>query len=356
MPTPQIIDAGRIRPVYRGAWDADAIYEFFDVVTAASSYSGGNSSYIYLSQTAGDHTAPNSSADDNPWIVLAAGGADGDPGESGDTPDISALQYTVEGAINSGQLNGSIYVSGAIDFNDYTTPGQRVYFASTAAHLHAPPQLADSSSNYVGGWLDVEKGKNAGYCRQVVYPNYTTKFFTVSRTYNGSSWGAWRTETDSPLTFVSTTGLDLNSYVTNGGYAFGSAAVNNGSHFPSGATSGVLKVWGNNGTNFIQLYMDFNAKAWIRRGSTGSSGFTDWRLISPPYAQTAAGIGQYVSFDVEAGNACTLPAGGTWEYDVFAVTSSGSIVGHKADVKAGGTEIFAADASKAYYGHCKRVY
>lgn len=353
MPNPAIVDAGRIRPVYRGTWSAEGTYEFFDVVKHTVSGSG-TSSYIYLSPTAGSHIAPNSSNSANPWELVAAGGANGAQGEPGTTPDITALQYIIDSAVACGNLGGAVNVSGAVDFDDYTTPNSLYYIYATAFHTHAPfISYQASTGKYTGGWLIVLRSSGGTNIRQVWFPITGSTFAIASRLYNGSTWGEWRTETSSPITFVSTTGLDLNDYISNGAYAFTTTAASGGSNFPV-ALAGILYILGNSGTNYKQIYIDYNNRIYLRQ--CGGSTFGAWARITAPYAQTAAGIGQYLSVDVAAGSAYSLPSGGTWEYDIFAVNSSGAIVGHAANVKAGGTEIFAGDANKAYYGHVKRVY
>lgn len=71
------INAGRIRPVFRGEWDASATYSYFDVVSRVASGAGA-SSYIYLSEMAGNILPPEDAG--SPWTLYAGGGADGESG------------------------------------------------------------------------------------------------------------------------------------------------------------------------------------------------------------------------------------------------------------------------------------
>ena len=69
------INAGRVRPYYRGAWASGTTYSFFDLVT-----SGGNS-YLCIN-TSG---APAGTAVTNTtyWALIAQKGATGDTGATG---------------------------------------------------------------------------------------------------------------------------------------------------------------------------------------------------------------------------------------------------------------------------------
>ncbi len=155
------------------------------------------------------------------------------------------------------------------------------------------------------------------------------------------------------VVFTGAAGCDLNSYKITGFYGFVTSAVQSGVNFPTQATTGVLFVYGNNAGQYYQRYTDFNCREWLRRG-TGVTSYSAWIPLSPPYARTDAGIGQYLSVDA-AQAAAKAPDGGTWEYDIYATDAEGRITGHKAGVCAGGTTLFAAAADRAYFGHMKRV-
>lgn len=208
---------------------------------------------------------------------------------------------------------------------------------------------ADSSGKLARNWLPVFKGASSGAAGQqgaVPAPAATSQpLYLLSN-------GTWAS--GAPVTFVGDTGINLNSYINAGQYAFLAGAASSGSNFPS-AASGVLEVYGNNAGQLYQRYTDTSRNIYIRQGAdTGV--FTDWRKISYVAApQTAEGPGQWVTLSAEVNEALNLPSGGTWAWFTQRYTSADAPSNAVTGVSAGGSVIVSDSSIYKIRGFAWRI-
>lgn len=208
---------------------------------------------------------------------------------------------------------------------------------------------AGSDGKLARNWLPVFTGASsdaAGQQGAVPAPTATSQpLYLLSN-------GAWAR--GAPVTFVGDTGIDLNSYINAGQYAFLTGAVSSGSNFPS-AASGVLEVYGNNAGQLYQRYTDTSRNIYIRQGAdTGV--FADWRKISFVAApQTAEGPGQWVTLSAEVNEALNLPSGGTWAWLAQRYTSANAPSNAVTGVSAGGSVIVSDSSIYKIRGFAWRI-
>lgn len=208
---------------------------------------------------------------------------------------------------------------------------------------------SDSSGKLARGWLPLFTAASSGAAGQagaVPAPAATSQpLYLLSN-------GTWAR--GAPVTFVGDTGINLNSYINAGQYAFLAGAGSSGSNFPS-AASGVLEVYGNNAGQLYQRYTDISRNIYIRQGAdTGV--FTDWRKISFVAApQTAEGPGQWVTLSAEVNEALNLPSGGTWAWLTQRYTSADAPSNAVTGVSAGGSAIVSDSSIYKIRGFAWRI-
>ena len=200
-------------------------------------------------------------------------------------------------------------------------------------------------------WLEVFGGSSssaAGTKGAVPAPPLTNQpYYLLSN-------GSWARS--AATTFVGDENIDMNNLTDSGTYAFLTSAIATLLNAPA-ASVGILEVIGNNYGQLYQRYTTYSCVVYVRRGAKNGS-FTDWIQIGPPYAQTEAGIGQWVALSSDVGVALNLPAGGTWAYALTAYTSAGALAGYTTGlmgVKAGGSNIVASNSAYKLRGFCWRV-
>lgn len=210
---------------------------------------------------------------------------------------------------------------------------------------------SDSSGKLARGWLPLftaSSSSAAGQAGAVPAPPLTNQpYYLLSN-------GKWARS--AATTFVGDENIDMNDLTNSGTYAFLSSAIATLLNAPA-ASIGILEVIGNNAGQLYQRYTTYGCVVYVRRGAKNGS-FTDWIQISPPYAQNAAGIGQWVALASDVGAALNLPAGGTWAYALTAYTSAGALAGYTTEligVKAGGSNIVASSSAYKLRGFCWRV-
>ncbi len=78
-------------------------------------------------------------------------------------------------------------------------------------------------------------------------------------------------------------------------------------------------------------------------------------LAAQPVSITTAAAGQIVTITSGLNVAATLPASGTWEWDLISVNASGEIAQRLGGLSAGGTVVNAANAALNHLLRCKRI-
>lgn len=211
---------------------------------------------------------------------------------------------------------------------------------------------SDSSGKLARGWLPLftaASSSAAGQAGAVPAPEQTNQpLFLLSN-------ATWKRGV--PVSFAYNSGINLNTYIESGDYGFASAAATSGSNFPTSA-GGVLRITGNNSSNFYQIFFGSDNTISFRKGA-GVDNFDAWQKISfLPSPQTTEGKGQWVKLFAEPGEALNLPSGGTWAYFVttyssnaFAHTTSVALV----SVKAGGASIVSSSSPYRVYGFAWRI-
>ncbi len=258
----------------------------------------------------------------------------------------------VAAAIEHGLLTGAKNLVGAVNANDLVDQG--IYYVTTSLAAHQNLPFRDTNGLYVSGWLIVLCSANATMVRQLYITVHSTTLAVFARIRTSAdNWGEWLRlqQENKACEFIGDSGVNLNDYKKSGVYGFLTVAVTAGLNFPCLVT-GAMEVYGNNAGQVYELYTDYSGRVYVRRVG---SGVTDWMRISPPYAQLAEGVGQFVKINITDGSACALPDGGTWEYSIYVFDTAGVCVDFEAGVAAGGTQIFAADTTKVYRGTTKRV-
>ena len=210
----------------------------------------------------------------------------------------------------------------------------------------------DSSGKLARGWLPLftaASSSAAGQAGAVPAPEQTNqpKYLLSNATWaNGIK-----------VTFVSDSGINLNTYYDSGLYAFLSTAAVAGTNFPT-SSGGILEVIGNGSGQIYHRFLGADGNLYLRNGANTGT-FTDWRKFSfLPSPQTAEGAGQWTALSSEPGEALGLPSGGTWAYVTTAYNSDGTLAGYNTGlvgVKAGGSSIVGSGSIFKLRGFAWRI-
>lgn len=211
---------------------------------------------------------------------------------------------------------------------------------------------SDSSGKLARGWLPLftaASSSAAGQAGAVPAPGQTNQpLFLLSN-------GTWKRGV--PVSFISDSGINLNTYIESGDYGFLTTATTSGSNFPTSA-AGILRVVGNNAGQIYHIMFSFDNTLWFRRGS-GVDNFAAWQKISfLPSPQTAEGAGQWAALSSEPGEALSLPSGGTWAYATTAYNSDGTLASYNTGligVRAGGSSIVNSSSTYKLRGFAWRI-
>lgn len=210
----------------------------------------------------------------------------------------------------------------------------------------------DSSGKLARGWLPLftaASSSAAGQAGAVPAPGETNqpKFLLSDATWaNGIK-----------VTFVSDSGINLNTYYDSGLYAFLSTAAAAGTNFPT-SSGGILEVIGNGVGQIYHRFLGADGNLYLRSGANTGT-FTDWKKFSfLPSPQAAEGAGQWAALSSEPGEALTLPSGGTWAYATTAYNSDGTLASYNTGligVKAGGSSIVGSASTYKLRGFAWRI-
>ena len=210
----------------------------------------------------------------------------------------------------------------------------------------------DSSGKLARGWLPLftaASSSAAGQAGAVPAPEQTNqpKYLLSNATWaNGIK-----------VTFVSDSGINLNTYYDSGLYAFLSTAAAAGTNFPT-SSGGILEVIGNGVGQIYHRFLGADGNLYLRSGANTGT-FTDWKKFSfLPSPQTAEGPGQWVTLDSAPGEALNLPSGGTWAFFAAAYSSTGALVSYNTGlvgVKAGGSGIVGSASAYSVRGFAWRI-
>lgn len=211
---------------------------------------------------------------------------------------------------------------------------------------------ADANGKLDRGWLPLftaASSSAAGQAGAVPAPEQTSQLlFLLSN-------GTWKRGV--PVSFISDSGINLNTYYDSGLYAFLGTAAAAGSNFPT-SSGGILEVIGNGIGQIYHRFLGFDGNLYLRNGANTGT-FTDWKKASfLPSPQTAEGAGQWAALSSEPGEALTLPAGGTWAYFTTAYTSGGTLASYNTGligVKAGGVNIVSSSSTFKLRGIAWRI-
>tara|TARA_R100001460_G_scaffold72783_1_gene113592 strand:+ start:622 stop:1434 length:813 start_codon:yes stop_codon:yes gene_type:complete len=145
------VNLGRIKPVFRGAYNNSTAYVIDDIVTS------GNETFIAIAATQG-----NATSDASKWTKLAAKGADG--------TDVAAILANKEIAFktNAGALDGiPIGTAGqALKVNSGATGYEFGTISSGTYSVHAHDEYSyasNSSHSSVGDYFDIAGGNTVNF-------------------------------------------------------------------------------------------------------------------------------------------------------------------------------------------------
>lgn len=100
----------------------------------------------------------------------------------------------------------------------------------------------------------------------------------------------------------------------------------------------------------------YDGADWISMGTLDTTNNVFRPTSSPPTPQTSSGPGQWTQATATAGNACVLPASGSWAYIVVGYNlGAGTLISFAASVAAGGATIGAATSGVTYWAQCWRI-
>ena len=305
-------------------------------------------------------TNPATFSSDNGWQKYAK------------SSELNTLSGTVDGlstslsTLSTGLTNRGIYsdaknvgaASGkTFDFNDMTSHG--MYYVNT---IDGTISNKPTSSN-TRGWLFVHHGSGSSYYFQmfITATSSPTKS-TVYYRYKMSSWTSWfRLVSDNESTFVgniafASSGVtDLDTYKTQGVYGFvsGNATNANSANFPD-TYGGILLVFGNGGTNVLQIYITYGMSGiFYRQGNFSSTptGIT-WKCILD------GNTNKIVEINQNGGSSLKLPnyTSYTYEYCVYEFDSTSKAFSNMyVGSAAGNTSITTPSSSKIYRGWYRRI-
>lgn len=152
--------------------------------------------------------------------------------------------------------------------------------------------------------------------------------------------------------------VDLND-IYSGNYYLGNITAN----APNDVTTGNLFAWRTEVGTTLQMFIA--PSGIFVRGSTTDTGqfvWNPWTVIGAPRPKSAAGVGQWRTFNTDPGTGgqITVPSGGAWAYFLTGVNSINDVPdGTIAGVAAGGTVLTVVSGSGApvsnVWGFCWRI-
>ena len=206
------VNLGRIKPVFRGAYDNSTAYVIDDIVTS------GNETFIAIAATQG-----NATSDASKWTKLAAKGADG--------TDVAATLANKEISFktNAGALDG-IPIGNAGEFLKVNSGATGYEFGAVSSDV--VKLYSQTLSSSVGTWyID-------NIFDDTTYAFYEYRIFNLSTTSDsGGSVVRWRVNTATNT-----------SYTTSQYYAIGQYADAG----TSGSSDSNSRAWGNDKLSLSQ--------------------------------------------------------------------------------------------------------
>ena len=169
------VNLGRIKPVFRGAYDNSTAYVIDDIVTS------GNETFIAIAATQG-----NATSDASKWTKLAAKGADGSDGT-----DVAATLANKEISFktNAGALDG-IPIGNAGEFLKVNSGATGYEFGAVSSDV---VKLATASTTSSHSTIDVN-----GYFDDTTYSHYKLVMHSIKPENNaGQIQAKWMTSSSS---------------------------------------------------------------------------------------------------------------------------------------------------------------
>ncbi len=137
------VNLGRIKPVFRGAYDNSTAYVIDDIVTS------GNETFIAIAATQG-----NATSDASKWTKLAAKGTDGSAGDS-----FSLANKEIAFKTNAGALDG-IPIGNAGEFLKVNSGATGYEFGAVSSDwvkLYSAEDVSAASEINLNGYFDATK-------------------------------------------------------------------------------------------------------------------------------------------------------------------------------------------------------
>jgi hypothetical protein len=126
--------------------------------------------------------------------------------------------------------------------------------------------------------------------------------------------------------------------------------------FPSGivaATTGLVEIVRQTAAEGMMTLRALGGTRVYRR-FLSSTAWGAWQETFPIPISSAA-VGQWTAISGAVSAALVLPAGGTWAWFAFSISSTGAVLFHNAGVTAGGTSVISATATVQHIGFAWRV-